>query len=86
MSQESGQTISFSILQTSAKQMQLTKAAQNRLSRYNARILISDHCHDWHCPSTNKVNFDFFCFVLMDLFIQLSCIFCAIWRYNVEIS
>ena len=29
----------FSILQTLTKQMQLSKAAQNRLSRYNARIL-----------------------------------------------
>ena len=39
------QTIYFSILQTLIKQMQLSKAAQNRLSRYNARILLSDKCN-----------------------------------------
>ena len=39
------QKIYFSILQTLIKQMQLSKAAQNRLSRYNARILLSDKCN-----------------------------------------
>ena len=34
------------MLQTLTEQMQLSKAAPNRLSHNNARILVSHQCHD----------------------------------------